>query len=117
MAGKISKASVDFQVLDNGTVRFTASPVDGVGNAATLPAGTPALTWVSDQPALVLSADPNDTSGFALSQIGTPAGTLATGINVSCSTSLDGGATSITGAATPVDVIAGPAGSFAVAEQ
>lgn len=114
---KVSKATVDFQVLDNGTVKFTASPVDAVNNTATLPAGTPALAWVSDNAALTLSADPSDTSGFALSQIGTPSGTLATGVNVTCSTSLDGGATSITGAATPVDVVAGPAGGFAVAEQ
>jgi hypothetical protein len=110
------KATVDFQILDNGTVRFTATPVDSVGNTATLAAGTPPLVWVSDQPALTLAADPSDTSGFALSQIGTPT-TLATGVNVTCSTTLAGGSGPISGAATPVDVVAGPAGGFTVAEQ
>lgn len=110
------KATVDFQVLDNGTVKFTATPVDSVGNPATLPAGTPPLTWSADQAALTLAADPADTSGFALSQIGTPTA-LATGVNVSCSTTLAGASASIVGAATPVDIVAGPAGGFAVAEQ
>jgi hypothetical protein len=112
---KAAKAKVDFQLLDNGTVKFTASPVDSVNNATTLPAGTPALAWVSDNAAITLAADPADTSGFALSQIGTPTA-LATGVNVTCSTTLAGGAAPITGAADPVDVIAGPAGGFAVSE-
>ncbi len=111
---KTKGATIDFQLLDNGTVKFTATPVDSVGNSTTLPAGTSPLTWVSDQPALTLSADPSDTSGFALSQIGTPTA-LATGVNVSCSTTLGGSL--ITGSATPVDIVAGPASGFAVAEQ
>lgn len=107
------KAGVDFVVLDNGTVKFTATPVDSVGNPTTLPAGTPPLTWVSDNAAITLAADPADTSGFALSQIGTPTA-LATGVNVTCSTTVASG--TISGAAAPVDVVAGPAGGFTVAE-
>lgn len=111
---KVVKAGVDFQLLDNGTVKFTATPVDSVGNATSLPAGTAPLVWVSDQGALALSADPGDGSGFALSQIGTPSA-LATGINVSCSTSVNG--STISGAAVPVDIIAGGPTGFSVAEQ
>lgn len=113
----VKKATVDFTVLDNGTVRFTASPVDAVGNPASLPAGTSPLAWVSDNPALTLAADPADTSGFALSQIGTPTGALATGINVSCSTTLPGASSPISGAAAPVDVIAGGPTGLTVQES
>lgn len=109
------KATVDFQLQDNGTVKFTAKPVDAKGFAATLPAGTPPLSWVSSDPALVLSADPDDNSGFALSQIGTPAG-LATGVVVTGSTTLPGAVEPISGSANPVDIIAGPVSGFAVTE-
>ena|SRR5271157_5614230 len=110
------KATVDFVLLDNGTVKFTASPVDAKGFATTLKAGTPPLSWVSDNAALTLAADPADTSGFALSQIGTPTA-LAVGVNVTCSTTQPGDPGPISGSATPVDIVAGPAGGFAVAEQ
>jgi len=113
MAGT-AKAGVDFELLDNGTVRFTAQPVDAVGNNTVLPVGTSPLTWVSDNTALTLAADPGDTSGFNLSQIGTPTA-LATGVNVTCSTTVDG--TTISGTAQPVDIIAGGPVGFTVTES
>lgn len=112
----VKAATVDFQIQDDGTVKFTATPVDHLGNATTLKSGTPPLAWVSDNPALTLAADPNDQSGFALSQIGTPT-TLATGVNVSCSTTQPGDAAPISGAATPLDIVAGSATALTVAEQ
>src|ERR1039458_7027487 len=87
---KATKATVDFQLLDNGPVKFTANPADSLNNPTTLAAGTTPLAWTSDNAALTLAADPADTSGFALSQIGTPTA-LATGVNVACSTTLAGG--------------------------
>jgi hypothetical protein len=118
MAGKAVKATVDFQLLDNGTVKFTISPVDSVGNATTLPAGTPPLTAVvSDPTKLTVAADPADTSGFGLSQIGTPTGQLATGITVNFSTTLPGATAPIAADSDAIDVVAGGPTGFKVTES
>ena len=95
---KAVKAAVDFQLLDNGTVKFTFTPVDSVGNKTTLPAGTPALSYSSSDPALTVAPDPADASGFGLSAIGTP-NALATGVIVTGSTTLPGASAPISGQA------------------
>src|ERR1019366_2592587 len=41
MAGKVMKATLDFQLLDNGTATATLTPIDTAGLATSLPAGTP----------------------------------------------------------------------------
>jgi hypothetical protein len=113
------KATVDLQILENGTVKYTATPVDANQQPTTLPSGTPPLTWASSDPDLVLTSDPADTSGFNLSQIGTAGTTAAAGIVATCSTTLPGASSPITGAAAPVDVVPAPPGSpvgFVVAE-
>ena len=111
------KATVDFQVLDNGTVKCVATPVDAMGNPPNppgLPAGSSAPAWKSsDDSAISIALDPADASGLTL--IGTPL-KLATGITISVSCALADG-TTITGDGDPIDVVAGPAGGFAVSES
>lgn len=113
--GNAKKATVDFVVLDNGTVKFTAVPVDVVGNPTNLADGTSTPVWTSaDSTTLSVVADTTDTTG--LTAIGTPL-KLGTSISVSVSAVLPDGVTTVSGDADPVDVVAGPAGSFTVAEQ
>lgn len=128
-AARVKLAGVDLQILENGTVKYTATPTVGgsttdpaTGNPVIMPPGTPPLTWTSSDPALTLASDPSDTSGFNLSQIGTAGATPTTGIVVTCQTTLAGAAAPITGEAAPVDIIpvpvtpSNPTG-FAVAES
>ena len=111
---KAVKAGVDFVIQDNGTVKYTLTPVDAMGNATTLAAGTPAVTATSSDPALTLAADPAETSGFSLSWIGTPSA-LATGVVASFTTTQPDGSV-VAGSGDPVDIVAGPAGGFTVTE-
>lgn len=117
MAGKIVKATVDTQLLDDGTALLTASAVDGAGLSVPLPAGTPPPVFTSDNPALVVdqSADPSGLT--AVVKPATPAA-AATGINVSVATTLPNG-TAISGAANPIDIVGDPNNvtGFAVATQ
>lgn len=111
---KAVKAGVDFVIQDNGTVKYTLTPVDAMGNATTLAAGTPAVTATSSDPALTLAADPAETSGFSLSWIGTPSA-LATGVVASFTATQPDGSV-VAGSGDPVDIVAGPAGGFTVTE-
>jgi hypothetical protein len=111
-----TRATLDFVLLDNGTVQFTFTPLDSVGNPTTLPAGTPALTYTSSDPALTVAVSPSDTSGFGLVAIGTPTG-LATSIVVTGSTTLAGATSPISGSANPVDIVAGGPTGFSVTES
>lgn len=121
---KAVRATVDFQLLDNGTVRFTITPVDTVGNAASLPAGTPPLSATvvdaTGAPSTLLSVaidTANDTTGFGLVQIGTPSGALATGLVVTFSTTLPGATAPTSATANAIDVISGGPSGFQVAES
>jgi hypothetical protein len=124
--GKRGTAGVDVQILPNGTALFTAKPVvtdpatgqpavdangnyidPATGGPVVMPAGTPPLTWLASDPDLTMSADPNDTSGFALTQIGTAGTSTVADIVVTCETTLPGAASPISGQAPPVDI--GPA--------
>jgi len=114
------KAGVDLQILENGTVKYTATPVDAKGQPTTLPVGTPPLTWVASDPDLTLASDPADTSGFNLSQIGTAGNVAVTGIVVTCSTTLPGATAPITAAAAAIDIVPAPPGAavgFVVTES
>jgi hypothetical protein len=113
---KVKTAAVDLQILENGTVQFTFTPVDASGNPTTLPAGTPPLTYVSSSPALTLAPSPADTSGFGLIAIGTGIA-VATGVVVTGQTTLAGATAPISGSAAPVDIVAGGPVGFTVAEQ
>jgi hypothetical protein len=110
--GKVLKASVDFQLFDNGQATVTLTPIDAVGNPTKLPDGTPPPTWTSSDPAVVVSS----VSADGLSAILNPSGTLATGVVITATTTLPNG-TAISGSGDPIDVVAsGPTG-FSIAEQ
>lgn len=109
--GNVVKAALDFQLLDNGSATATLTPVDAVGNAASLPAGASVPAWTSSDPAVAVSAAPDGMSATL-----TPSGALATGVIISASSTLADG-TVIKGDGTPIDVVAGPAASFKIVEQ
>lgn len=118
MAGKAVGQTVDFQLLDNGTAALTATPTDSFGFATSLPATAAAATWTSSDPGLVITANASDPTG--LTAVASPASppVLLTGAIPTCSCNLgDAAGTVITGSGDPIDVVAGPAGSFAVVEQ
>lgn len=110
----VQNATVDLQVLDSGKVKYVFNPVDAAGNPAALPAGTPALSFTSSDPALTVEPDPSDSTG--LTAIGTPSGKLATGVVVTGQTTLPGSSTPIGGTAAPVDIVAGGPSGFQVQE-
>lgn len=116
MENRVKTAGVDFEILDNGTVKYTFTPVDAIGQPTTLPPGTPPLTYSSSSPAMTVAADPSDTSGFGLLAIGTGVA-VATGVVVTGQTTLPGAAAPIIGTADPVDILAGGPVGFTVAEQ
>lgn len=115
----MSTVAVDFQLLDNGSVKFSAQPVDAIGEPATLPAGASTPVWASSDPNLVVVA-----AADGLSAVGTPTAVppatlpaLVSGVVVTVTSTLADGTTTITGSAVPVDIVAGAAGSFAVTES
>jgi hypothetical protein len=121
------QGKLKIDLIDGGkTCRVTAVAVDAMKNPANppgLPDGSSVPTWAAVPPAgLTLAADPADTTGSGLVQIGTPTGILATGIIVSVTATLpspDGGTTAgatITGdnSDNPINIVAGPAGGFLV---
>ena len=114
---------VSLEILENGTVRYSAQPVDANGNATSLPAGSPPATWASSDPDLTLAPDPSDTSGFNLLQIGTAGTAPATGVVATITDTItnpaDGSVSTITGAADPVNIVPAPPGfptAFVVTE-
>ena len=110
MAGKVMKATLDFQLLDNGTATATLTPIDAAGLATTLPAGTPIPVWVSSDPSVVVTAAADGMSATVAPA--TPP-VAKTGVTISVSTTLASG-TSISGSDV-VDVVAGTATGFAIA--
>lgn len=112
----VSKATVDFQLLDNGTALLTATPVDAAGFPATLPAGTAAATWASSNAGLTITPVATDPTGLTATAAPAVPPVLLTGAVCTISVVLASGST-ITGSGAPIDVVSGPAGSFTVAEQ
>lgn len=106
------KASLDFQLLDNGTAKAVATPDDAAGLPAQLPAGVTA-SWASSDPGVVVTADASDPTG--LTAIVAPANppVLVTGAKVSVSATLPDG-TVITGSSEGIDVVGGAAAGFKV---
>lgn len=112
------KASVDFRLVDNGSATATLTPVDTVGLATTLPAGTSTPTWTSSDPGVVVTA-----AADGLSAQVTPATppVLVTGAVITATATLpnnaDGSAgATITGSGTPIDVVAGGPAGFQITE-
>lgn len=118
---KATGHNVELQILPNGTVRFTFVPTPA---GSVLPAGTPALSYTSSDPALAVAVDPaNNADGFGLVALGTPnlpaGSTGVTGIVVTGQTTLPGATSPISGTADPVDIIPAPnlPTGFAVTES
>jgi hypothetical protein len=105
------KATVDFQLLDNGTATATLTPVDAAGNPTTMPAGATVPAWTSSSPGIAITAAADGMSATL-----TPTG-LGTGIIISANSTLSDGVTTLTGSGNPIDVVAGSASAFAIAEQ
>jgi len=113
---RAAQATVDFQLLDNGTAKATATPADAMGNLAVLPSTAGVPVWSSSDPAVLATADASDPSG--LTAILTPTGVLATGVIVSLtSTDTVDPTKVITGKGDPINVVGGPAASFVIKEQ
>lgn len=110
------KATIDFQILPNGTVKYTSSPVDPAGLVVALPAGTSVPAGFSSDPSTIsVAPDPTDSTGLTFIGTGLKAGT---GIVFTISATLPNG-TVITGSAVPVDVEPAPdlPSGFTIAEQ
>jgi hypothetical protein len=115
--GKPVKQTVSHDILDNGTVRFTLTPKDSVGNLATMPAGSPPFAGTPSDPTLItVAVDPTDPSGFGLVQIGTPLGPLGTGFTVVFSSTLASG-TVVSGTSDPLNIVAGGPTGVTVSES
>lgn len=101
--------AVGIQILPDGTVRFIFTPTPA---GSTLPAGTPPLSYTSSDPALAVTVDPADTSGFGLVALGKPTlpagSTGVTGIIVTGQTTLPGAAAPIVSDPASVDVVPAP---------
>lgn len=108
--GRIAKATLDFQLLDNGSATATLSAVDSVGEPTTFPAGSTAVYTPSD-PSIVASVGADGLTGTI-----TPATppVLATGVTVSVVVTLPGGAT-LSAVSPAIDVIAGGPAGFSIA--
>lgn len=110
---KFGRMKID--VLDNGTARATATPVDAAGLATSLPSGTSTPTWTASDPGVVINPDPADPSG--LSAIFGPATppVLVNGFTVSVDAVLPDGTTHITGTSESNNIVAGGPTGFQVA--
>ena len=106
------KATVDFQLLDNGTATATITgALDAAGNTVPVPAGTTVPVWTSSNPAITVVAAADGMSAKL-----TPAA-IATGVIITATATLADGVTVLSGSGNPIDVVAGAASQFAIAEQ
>jgi len=116
----VKKAAVDFQLLDDGTARLTATALDKKGLATKLPDGIVA-SWKSSAPGLVITQDlVADPTGLTATAAPSDPPVLVTGAIPTVSADNvpqeDGTTATITGDGNPIDIVAGPAGTFVVAE-
>lgn len=111
MGAKVAKASVEFNIQDDGTAVATATPLDKVGNKTTLPDGSTCVATSSD--AAIAVDQSGDPSGLTAKL--TPSGALATGVVITFTATLPD-TTVITGVSGPINVVAGPANSLAIEE-
>jgi len=109
---KPKSGKLKFNVLDNGHATATLTPVDAVGIATTLPAGSGVPTWASSDPGVVLTPA---ADGMTCDVAPASPPVLVTGAVITATCVLADG-TSITGSnsADPINIVAGPAGSFVV---
>lgn len=109
-----SFGKMKIDVLDNGTAKATATPVDAAGLPTTLPSGTSTPVWSASDPNVVINPDPSDTSGLtAIFGPATPP-QLVSGFTVSVDAVLPDGTTHITGTSSPNNIVAGGPTGFSV---
>jgi hypothetical protein len=113
MAGNVTRAALDFQLLDNGTALATATPIDAAGLPTTLPAGSGTPVWASSAPSVVVTPVATDPTGLSATVTPSTPPVLATAVQVSVTAALASGS-SITGTDL-VDVVAGGPTGFSVA--
>ncbi len=111
MAAKAKALGVDFQLLDNGTMKATLTVLDAAGLATTWPTGQP-IVWTVSDPGVV--ATPADGLSAILAPASPPV--LVTGVIPTATGTLADG-TVITVNGDPIDVIAGGAAGFQMAES
>jgi hypothetical protein len=102
---KVTKATVDFQINENGTATATLVPVDANGNDTSMPAGASVPVWTASDPDISVAQAADGMS--AVFTAGTTAITAATA--TATSTLADG--TTLTGTTDPIDVIPNPPGA------
>jgi hypothetical protein len=115
------KATMDFQLLDNGTATATLTLVDAAGLPTTLPSGATigVPPWASSNPAIVVTPAADGMSA-ALAPSSPPV--LVTGVVISAGpatiTNADGSTVSLAVVSgDPIDVIAGGPAGFSISEQ
>ncbi len=102
---KVTSATVDFTINENGTGTATLTPVDANGNDTTMPAGASVPAWVSSDPDISVAATVDGLSATV-----TAGTTPTTGATISVSSTLADGST-ISGMSDPIDVVAAPPGA------
>lgn len=101
MATKTLDASVDFQLLDDGTAVATLTTADKAGNPIPFPQGASLPSWsASDASVTVTPADDGQSAVIADN------GTLVNGVTISVTSTLADGSTVINGTSDPLDVVA-----------
>lgn len=115
---KAAKASLDFQLQDNGTANATLTLVDAAGLATTLPAGASLSVpaWVSSNPAIVATAAADGMS--AVIAPATPP-VLVTGVTITVGpailTNADGSTVTIPSVVSQgIDVVGGGPAGFSI---
>lgn len=111
---KAVKATVDFQLKDNGTATATLTPIDAAGLSTSMPAGASVPVWASSDPGVVVTAAADGLSAQVAPA--TPP-VLVTGAVITATATLADGTTTISGQGDPIDVVASDAVGFAIAEQ
>ena len=110
-AAKFGKFRIN--ILDNGTAQYNLSIVDTANLATTLEAGTPAPVPTFDNPGVVATPAADGMSGI-ISPATPPVLVSGATLTVTASQPTLG---PVSGTYNPVNIVAGPAGSFVVAVQ
>jgi hypothetical protein len=119
-AKRVVKASLGFQLLDNGTALATVSFVDSLGEPTTAPTGsTSASVFTSSDPEVSVTANPDGLTA-AVAAVVSPGAPLSQNVTVTAVTTITNSDGSTIGPFTSTDqvnvVSGGPAGtSIAIA--